>query len=246
LDRVSIALFNNVVTIGNRELIYTIASTPEFNVGRFEYAAQYEFLSKRTTLLESGTAAAVSSTSLDAASTATFGAEESDGVEFRPPATERPLGNKSAKRNKRAREILEGNEVATSDREFSEQLKDSDASHALRAEAKLKLAKQSHQLKMYQTLLVHESSTASQEEKALAEKKLRSQFFSSLKDEEGGATGEYDNAGGVVRGVGSTASAIQPTAPPALHERYPHVDYNNAPHVHGSTAMAEKPQDSSL
>jgi hypothetical protein len=43
LDRVSIDLFNNVVTIGNRELIYTIASTPEFNVGRFECAAQYEF-----------------------------------------------------------------------------------------------------------------------------------------------------------------------------------------------------------
>jgi hypothetical protein len=84
LNRVTIALFNNVVTIGNRELIYTIASTPEFNVGCFEYAAQYEFLSKRTTLLESSTAAAVPSTSLDAAATATIGAEESDGVEFRP------------------------------------------------------------------------------------------------------------------------------------------------------------------
>jgi hypothetical protein len=33
--------------------MYKIASTPGFNVGRFEYAAQYEFLSKRTTLLES-------------------------------------------------------------------------------------------------------------------------------------------------------------------------------------------------
>jgi flagellar basal body rod protein FlgC len=155
-------------------------------------------------------------------------------------ATERPLGNKSAKRNKGARESLEGNEVATSVREFSEQLKDSDASYARRAEEKLKLAKQSHQLKMYQTVFVHESSTASQGEKALAEKKLRSQFFSSLGDEEGGATGEYDNAGGVVRGVGSTPSAIQPTAPPALHE-----GYNNAPHVHGSTEMADKSQDSS-
>jgi hypothetical protein len=108
LDRVSIALFNNVVTIGNRELIYTIAWTPEFKVWRFEYAAQYEFLAKRTTLLDSGTAAAVPSTSLDAAATATIGAEESDGVEFRPPATERPLGNKSAKRNKRARESQKG------------------------------------------------------------------------------------------------------------------------------------------
>jgi hypothetical protein len=31
--------------------------------------------------------------------------------------------------------------------------------------------------KMYQTLLVHESSTTSQEEKALAEKKLRMPFL---------------------------------------------------------------------
>jgi hypothetical protein len=36
LYRVSHALFNNVVTKGNRELMYKIASTPEFNVGRFE------------------------------------------------------------------------------------------------------------------------------------------------------------------------------------------------------------------
>jgi hypothetical protein len=59
LDRASLDLFNNLVAIGNGELIYTIASTPEFNVGRFEYAEQYEFLSKRMSLLKSGTAAAV-------------------------------------------------------------------------------------------------------------------------------------------------------------------------------------------
>jgi hypothetical protein len=39
LGRVSLALFNNVVTIGNRELMYKIASAPEFNVGRFECRA---------------------------------------------------------------------------------------------------------------------------------------------------------------------------------------------------------------
>jgi hypothetical protein len=59
-------------------------------------------------------------------------------------------------------------------------LKDSDASYARRAEEKLKLAKQSHQLKMYQTLFVHESSTASQEEKALAEKNHEASSFRVL------------------------------------------------------------------
>jgi hypothetical protein len=67
LHRVSLALFNNVVTIGNRKLIYKIASTPELNVGQFEYAAQYDFLSKHTTLLESATTASASSTSYIAA-----------------------------------------------------------------------------------------------------------------------------------------------------------------------------------
>jgi hypothetical protein len=67
LHRVSLARFSNVVTIGNRKLMYKIASTPGFNVGRFEYAAQYDFLSKHTTLLESATTASASSTSYIAA-----------------------------------------------------------------------------------------------------------------------------------------------------------------------------------
>jgi hypothetical protein len=95
----------------NRELIYTIASTPGFNVERFEYAAQYEFLSKRTTLLDSGTTAVVPSTSLNDVATTVMGAEDSGGLEAWAPATESPLGNKAANRSKRARESLEGSEV---------------------------------------------------------------------------------------------------------------------------------------
>jgi hypothetical protein len=98
---------------------------------------------------------------------------------------------------------------------------------------------------MYQTLFVHESSTASQEEKALDEKKLRRQFLSSLGDEAGGASGVYDNAGGVVGGIGSTASAIQSAAPPTLLEGYPHLDYSNSPHVHGSNESVDKAKESS-
>jgi hypothetical protein len=44
LDRIALALFNNVVTMGNRELMYTIATNPDYIVGGFEYAPQYEFL----------------------------------------------------------------------------------------------------------------------------------------------------------------------------------------------------------
>jgi hypothetical protein len=76
LDRISLALFNNVETVGNREQIYTIASTSGFNVGRFEYAAQCGFLSKRTTLLESGTIAPVPSTYLDAVATTAISPED--------------------------------------------------------------------------------------------------------------------------------------------------------------------------
>jgi hypothetical protein len=70
-------------------------------------------------------------------------------------------------------------------------------------------------------------------------------FFSSLGDEPGGASGVYDNAGGVVGGIGSTPSAIQSIDPPTLLEGYSHVDYSNAPHVHGSTESVDKSKDSS-
>jgi hypothetical protein len=245
LGRVSLALLNSVATIGNRELIYTIASTPGFNIGRFEYATQYEFLSKHKNLLESGTTAVVPSTSLNAVATTVMGAEDSGGLEVRAPATERPLGNKAAKRSKRARESLGGSEVATSVREFSERLQESDESHARRAEENLKLEKQSHLLEMYQTLFEHESSTASQEEKVLAERRLRRQFFSSLGDEASAPSGEYENTGSVVGRINSTPSTIQTTAPPALLEGYPRVAHSNVPHVHGSTEAVKNSQDSS-
>jgi hypothetical protein len=47
LERAALALFNNVTAIGNRELIYTIDANSGFNVGRFEYAAQYKFYRSR-------------------------------------------------------------------------------------------------------------------------------------------------------------------------------------------------------
>jgi hypothetical protein len=47
-------------------------------------------------------------------------------------------------------------------------------------------------LKMYHTLFIHESETASKEEKALAEKKFRRRFSSSPSDEIG-QTGTKDD-----------------------------------------------------
>jgi hypothetical protein len=94
-------------------------------------------------------------------------------------------------------------------------------SHARRAEEKLKLAKQSHLLKMYQTFFVHESSTALQQEKGLAERGFRRQFILSLGDEASAASGEYGNTGSVVGGINSAPSAIQTTALPAIFEGHP-------------------------
>jgi hypothetical protein len=55
LCRVALALFNDTVQVGNKELIYNIARTPGYNVGKnFEYQDQYMFLAKYTTVLEAG------------------------------------------------------------------------------------------------------------------------------------------------------------------------------------------------
>mgnify|MGYP006367301905 CR=1 FL=1 len=55
------------MTIGNRKLINIIATTQGLNVGCFEYAAQYDLLSKNTILLESETtASAYSISNIDA------------------------------------------------------------------------------------------------------------------------------------------------------------------------------------
>jgi hypothetical protein len=246
LDRVALALYNKVATIGNRELIYTIASTPGYNVGKFEHAAQYEFLARHTTLLEAGvsptTVAGFPEGSVDTA----VGPGDDGGPGFQSPAFERPLGSKAAKRNKRGRESLEGSEVATSVREFGEQLKVSDESNARRAEEKLKLSKQAHLLKMYQTLFVHESSTATREEKALAEKKLRRQFFSSLGEGMRAASEEEKDVPDCnVDEVGFTTNATPCTRSADRINNFLPLDYSDVPHVHGATEADDISQESS-
>jgi hypothetical protein len=45
LSRVALALLNGTVQVGNKELIYNIARTPGYSVGKnFEYQDQYNFL----------------------------------------------------------------------------------------------------------------------------------------------------------------------------------------------------------
>jgi hypothetical protein len=110
LDRVALALFNNVVTISDRELMYTIVSNPGYNVGRFEYAKQFKFLLQQTTLLEAGISSSVCSPNEE---TDAFEATEKDVCDDVGPrmSAERPIGNKAAKRLKRAHESLEVSEV---------------------------------------------------------------------------------------------------------------------------------------
>jgi hypothetical protein len=242
LDRIALALFNNVVTMGNRELMYTIATNPDYNVGRFEYAAHYDFLSKNTTLLESGSPTPVQSVSQVAAGTGPLEAENSGCLEPRSLPAERPIGNKAAKRNKRARESLEGSDVATSVREFSAQLKDSDRNYARRAEEKLKLAKESHMLRRSQTLFVHESSTASKEEKDLAEKKLCGQCFCYLECEASAAVAEEDAVCDTLNEVGSHKSVSPRPASISPPGEFCCIDYSDVPYVHGATEEAEEDQ----
>jgi uncharacterized protein YcfJ len=53
LDRVALALFKESVNIGDKNLIYTISTTPGYNVGKdFCLQDQYEFVVARTTVLE--------------------------------------------------------------------------------------------------------------------------------------------------------------------------------------------------
>ena len=55
INRVALALFNDALPVGDKELVYSILSTPRFNVGKtFENQDQYEFLVKHTTLLDAG------------------------------------------------------------------------------------------------------------------------------------------------------------------------------------------------
>jgi hypothetical protein len=53
INRVALALFNCAFPAENKELAYSIESTPRFDVGKtFEYQDQYDFLVKHTTLLD--------------------------------------------------------------------------------------------------------------------------------------------------------------------------------------------------
>jgi hypothetical protein len=46
--RFTLALFNGAVNFGNKELVYSIASTPGYNIDKaFEYQDQYGFRTKR-------------------------------------------------------------------------------------------------------------------------------------------------------------------------------------------------------
>ncbi len=61
-----------------------------------------------------------------------------------------------------------------------ESIRTPDSVYQKRSKEKLKIARDAHLLKIYQTLFADESSSASREEKKIAEKKLRERVFQSL------------------------------------------------------------------
>jgi hypothetical protein len=207
INRVALALFNGSLPVGNKELAYNIVSTPRFNVGKtFEYQDQLDFLVKHTTLLDAGISpgppshqnstielqpTALSDTPCDA--------EAADARSY-PSSTERPLGTKAAKRRKRSLENSAQSEVASSVRNLTASMRESDSLHARNQSEKLRLREESNRLRMYETLFLHESSTASQEERALAESKMRTLFLESLK-----------NIPGRTDGAPATPPSVSPT-----------------------------------
>jgi hypothetical protein len=79
-------------------------------------------------------------------------------------------------------------------------MQESDYLHALNQSEKLRLREESNRLSLYETLFLHESSTASQEERALAESNMRRLFLESLENR----TGRTD-------GAPATPPSVSPT-----------------------------------
>jgi hypothetical protein len=73
--------------------------------------------------------------------------------------------------------------VASSVRDLSEFLKKSDERKVQIQPQSLRFQEQSNRLRMYETLLLRESYTASQDERQFVESQMRSIFFASLFDD---------------------------------------------------------------
>jgi hypothetical protein len=95
-------------------------------------------------------------------------------------------------------------------------------------------------LKMYHTLFIHESETASKEEKALAEKKFRRRFFSSPSDEIGQTGTEDDVAAKFVDGTCSIPVENTSFTSPDNVKYFRRVDCSDFPHIRGGTEAAEE------
>jgi hypothetical protein len=143
-------------------------------------------------------------------------------------ATERPLGTKATRRKKRCLESSSTSQadMASSVRDFSEAMKRADEQNARMQIQKLRLQEQSNRLRMYETLFLRESSTASEEERQLAESQMRSMFFSSLLHE-----------GSTSIDAGSLAVPPPPVKPHTPADPPPPVDIASAPLVHGCTMV---------
>jgi hypothetical protein len=233
LDRVALALFNRAVKIGDRQLIYAITTTPGYYIGNdFCYQDQYEFLVTRTTVLEAG-GTPVRGASPNSVPQAASDTGATDFGNF-PSATERRLGTKAAKRKKRSLEssVSSQADVASSVRDFSEFFKRSDEGNVQIQRQKLRLQEQSNRLRIYETLFLRDSCTASQEERQFAESRMRSMFFASLLDDSNTS-------------LDAGAPAVPPSfiLPHTPAEPSPSVRIAYVPSVHGRTMVDAEEED---
>jgi hypothetical protein len=230
LSRIALALIDGALQIGNKELVYSIVSTPGYIVGKaFEYQDQYDFLVKDTMVLEAGITPGppshqnyMNAAAQPTASPGASGDAEAADAGFYRSSTERPLGMKDSKRRKRGLDTSAQTEVASSVRDLSESIHEPDAVHARNQFEKRRLYQESNYLRMYETLHLHEYSTASQAERELAGAKTRTFCLESL-----------ENRPGRADGAPTAPSSTSPThAQPQLCQA---TDYVDEPREHECT-----------
>jgi hypothetical protein len=268
INRVALAFLNGAFPVGNMELVDSIESTPRFNIGKtFEYQDRYDFLVKHTTLLD----ACISPGSPSHWNyTIALQPTASSGTPYDVEAgydrsylsyTERPLGKKAAKRRKSSLETLAQSEVASSVRNLTECTQESNSLHARNQSEKLRLHDESNRLRIYETMFLHESSTASQEERAFAESKMRTLFLEILENRPGrtaDATAAHPSVS-LTHALSQPSQADDYADPSAEHEgmlgetdkegptksQRIQSEYNNAPHVRVYTELTESRIDDS-
>jgi hypothetical protein len=183
-----------------------------------------------------------------------YEAEAGDDRSY-PSSTEWPLGTKAATRRNCSLETSAQSEVASSVRNLTACMQESDSLHARNHSEKLRLHDERNRLRMYETMFLHESSTALQEERAFAESNLRTLFLESLENrpERTADQPAAPSSVSLTRALSQPSQADDYADPSAEHEgmlgeteeegpiksQRIQSEYNNAPNFRGFTELTK-------